>query len=290
MVRVGAGIAHDYVNHSSYLNESNSSPFRLTVNLPAGVSLDDPWKDYAGGNPFPYTFNPKNPKFPAFSSFLPLPPDLKPTAQYSWNAGLQRQFSTRVFASATYVGTKIDHLVGAEEQNPALFVPGNCVAGQFGLTAAGPCSTAANINFRRALNLRTPDDIVAATTHRGPISRTSRSTRTSRTRTTTGCCSTRGSTVARNLNFNAELHPVQVPGGRAGRLAQYRCVPPPSAVPEQRLAGHHPGRRPVRAGSPSRVQLDGGGTGRRSSVTRWSMRSPGTGPSRASFKRGVEPP
>ncbi len=76
VVRVGAGIAHDYVNHSSYLNESNSSPFRLTVNLPAGVSLDDPWKDYAGGNPFPYTFDPKNPQFPANSSFLPLPPDL----------------------------------------------------------------------------------------------------------------------------------------------------------------------------------------------------------------------
>ena len=168
VVRVGAGIAHDYVNHSSYLNESNSSPFRLTVNLPAGVSLDDPWTSYAGGNPFPYTFDPKNPKFPANSSFLPLPPDLPATAQYSWNAGVQRQFSPRLFASATYVGTKIDHLVGAEEQNPALFVPGNCVAGQFGLTAAGPCSTAANINFRRALNLKTPDVISSGYNPSGP--------------------------------------------------------------------------------------------------------------------------
>ena len=168
VVRVGAGIAHDYVNHSSYLNESNSSPFRLTVNLPAGVSLDDPWKDYPGGNPFPYTFDPKNPKFPAFSSFLPLPPDLQPSAQYSWNAGFQRQFSKRLFASATYVGTKLDHLVGAEEQNPALFVPGNCVAGQFGLTAAGPCSTAANINFRRALNLNRPGDITSGYNPSGP--------------------------------------------------------------------------------------------------------------------------
>jgi len=203
VVRVGAGIAHDYVNHSSYLNESNSSPFRLTVNLPAGVSLDDPWKDYPGGNPFPYTFDPKNPQFPANSSFLPLPPDLKPTAQYSWNASLQRQFSPRVFASATYVGTKIDHLVGAEEQNPALFVPGNCVAGQFGLRAAGPCSTAANINFRRALNLKTPGDISSGYNPSGPnLAYVTQYTDVAYQHYNGLLLNTRID-VARNLNFNA---------------------------------------------------------------------------------------
>jgi hypothetical protein len=40
--------------------------------------------------------------------------------------------------------------------NPALFVPGNCVAGQYGLTAPGPCSSLANVNQRRLLQLANP--------------------------------------------------------------------------------------------------------------------------------------
>jgi hypothetical protein len=155
-VRAGAGIAHDYVTHTLHANTSTSSPFRLTVNLPPGVSLDNPWANNAGGNPFPYRFDPNNPQFPAYSSFLPLPPDLDPVTSYTWNAGVQRQITPQWAASATYVGTKIVNQLQAEEQNPALFIPGNCVAGQYGLTAPGPCSTAANLNFRRDLNLINP--------------------------------------------------------------------------------------------------------------------------------------
>ena len=134
------------------------SPFRLTVALPAGVSLDDPWASYPGGNPFPYLYDPANPGFPPFGSFLPFPPDLKPTTQYSWNASIQRQITDQWFASATYIGTRIDNLLMAEEQNPALYIPGNCAAGEYGLTAPGPCSTAANINQRRLMNLANPNE------------------------------------------------------------------------------------------------------------------------------------
>ena len=40
--------------------------------------------------------------------------------------------------------------------NPAIYIPGNCSAGQFGLTAAGPCSTTANVDRRRKLYLQDP--------------------------------------------------------------------------------------------------------------------------------------
>src|SRR5438093_11324109 len=48
------------------------------------------------------------------------------------------------------------HIQNATELNPAQFIPGNCVAGQYGLTAPGPCSTAGNVNQRRILNLANP--------------------------------------------------------------------------------------------------------------------------------------
>jgi hypothetical protein len=157
-IRMGAGIAYDYIREDLHENTSSVAPFRLTVNL-AGVNLDNPWATFPGGNPFPYSYNPANPTFPTgipYQSFLPIPPNLKTTSQDSWNLGIQRQFTPNVFASATYVGSHIDHLWDAIELNPAQYIPGNCVAGQYGLTAPGPCSTLANTNQRRLLSLSNP--------------------------------------------------------------------------------------------------------------------------------------
>src|SRR5207248_3007733 len=55
-----------------------------------------------------------------------------------------------------YVGTENVHLWGGNQANPGIYVPGTCVAGQYGLTAAGACSTTANVNSRRSLILQNP--------------------------------------------------------------------------------------------------------------------------------------
>src|SRR5207248_2238940 len=89
------------------------------------------------------SYDPKNPVFSPFGTYLPVPPDLKTTVQYSWNFGLQRQISPNWFASATYLGTHIAHVWNAVELNPGTLVPG--------ITPA-----AANLNARRALNLAVP--------------------------------------------------------------------------------------------------------------------------------------
>jgi hypothetical protein len=41
--------------------------------------------------------------------------------------------------------------------NPAVYIPGTCQAGQFGLTAAGPCSQTSNTSSRRVLFLENPN-------------------------------------------------------------------------------------------------------------------------------------
>ena len=156
-VRAGAGIGHDYMHHQLHLNTSSVSPFRLTVNLPPGASLDNPWTTYPGGNPFPYRYDANNPAFPAYSSFLPLPADLKPTTQYSWNAGVQHQITPQWFASATYLGTKIVNQMLGEEQNPSLnlgFGPCTLYDATIGGDRFYPvCTVAANRDQRRALNV-----------------------------------------------------------------------------------------------------------------------------------------
>jgi carboxypeptidase family protein len=156
-VRAGGGIAHDFIEQDLHLNTSSVSPFRLTV-ITNGINLDNPWAGYPGGNPFPYVYNAKNPTFTPYGSYLPVPPDMKTTTQYSWNLGIQRQMTSSWFLSGTYVGTHLTHIWNALELNPALFLGiGPCTLN----TATGPvsypvCSTASNVNQRRLLNLANP--------------------------------------------------------------------------------------------------------------------------------------
>jgi hypothetical protein len=69
--------------------------------------------------------------------------------KHSWNLSIQRQIATDWLVSGTYLGSRALHLWGSQELNPAAFIPGNCQAGQYGLTAAGACSTTSNVQFRR---------------------------------------------------------------------------------------------------------------------------------------------
>ena len=168
-LRGGAGLSHDYLSHNTFVNNGGVSPYRLTVAL-GGTSLDDPYATFPGGNPFPYTFNPNNPSlaFPAYTSFIPFPPDLDPTRQYSWDIGLQRQITARWSASGTYIGTRIVNTLLSEEQNPALnlgFGPCTLYDGTIGGPRDYPvCTVAANVNQRRALNLNPANPRIPNTT------------------------------------------------------------------------------------------------------------------------------
>jgi hypothetical protein len=156
-IRVGGGIAHDFIRQDLHLNTSSVSPFRLTV-VNNGVNLDNPWATYPGGNPFPYNFNRTNPVFAPYGGYLPVPSDMKTHVQYSWNLGIQHQMTPDLFVSGTYVGTHIIHIWNAIELNPAQNLGfGPCTL----TTATGPvsypsCTNAGNVNQRRLLNLANP--------------------------------------------------------------------------------------------------------------------------------------
>jgi Carboxypeptidase regulatory-like domain len=153
-IRVGGGISHDIVPLELQLNTESSSPFRLTV-IPTGIfdGLDNP---FPGGDPFPYNYNKSNPFFAPYGSYLPIPANLQAHVLYSWNLGVQRQITPNWFLSATYIGHHYIHTWDSVELNPAQYIPGNCAAGQYGLTAPGPCTSASNIDQRRVLNVNVP--------------------------------------------------------------------------------------------------------------------------------------
>jgi hypothetical protein len=151
--RVGAGILYDATETWFNERETTNPPYGNDIDVGSTGTLSNPWAGYAGGNPFPQH---GNLFFPLFGTYINMPINPKPTYVEQWNATYQRQFAGNWLASISYLGNKTTHLWIAEERNPATYIPGNCVAGQYGLTAPGACSTTNNTNQRRLLYIDNP--------------------------------------------------------------------------------------------------------------------------------------
>src|SRR6185369_10780233 len=155
-VRAGYGSFVDRQMVIALTGFGQNAPFGNALTL-QNVQLSDPWATYPGGDPFPTIVNRDTP-FSTFGLVSTHPYNAKPTVVNQWNLSLQRQLGTDWLVSANYIGSSTIHLMTGEEANPAVYIPGQCVAGQFGLTASGPCSTTANVNQRRRLYLQNPKE------------------------------------------------------------------------------------------------------------------------------------
>jgi hypothetical protein len=140
---------------------SQAPPWGESINR-TNVLFGDPWgpgqnnsAPFPGGDPFPINLN-KNFVFPIPGTYTTYPLDLKPTYLEQWNLSIQKQIGANWLISASYLGNNTVHLWADAPINAPVFIPGNCVAGQYGLTAPGACSTTNNQNFRRPLYLANP--------------------------------------------------------------------------------------------------------------------------------------
>jgi hypothetical protein len=91
--------------------------------------------------------------------------DAKPTRRYSWNLAIQKQFGADWLVSASYLGSQATHLWQTNEQNYAIYIPGNfdanrtCTYNGMVITGGNPgtaCSTNNNRDIRRRLTLLYP--------------------------------------------------------------------------------------------------------------------------------------
>jgi len=155
-IRASYGLFYDFPNGQFFLNSTIAPPFGDEIRnaYPPG-GLSNPWLGYPGGDPFPAaSLNPD--LFPSTAPYLPVVPNMPATEMHSWNLAIQRQFGSSWIFSANYVGNETEHLWVSTQANPSVYIPGNCAAGQYGLTAPGPCSSTANYAQRRYLYLLNP--------------------------------------------------------------------------------------------------------------------------------------
>ena len=141
-IRAAYGIFYNRPNLTTYGGYSSAAPNGSQVSLNFPSSFDDPWKDYAGGDPFPVRVT-KDFVFPAQGNYFPFELNAKSTYQNQWNLSLQKQIGSDWLVSGSYVGSSIIHLWTLNKSNPGVFL---------GL----PQSTNANLNQRRILYLANP--------------------------------------------------------------------------------------------------------------------------------------
>ncbi len=155
-VRASWGMFYDFPSTLFYYGYSNEPPWgqAITYNSPPG-GFSDPWRGFSGGNPFPYTFS-KNSVFPLQAPYVTVPLSYHPPYLNQWNLSVEKQIGANWLAKASYLGSNTIHFWSPKALNPSQYIPGNCVAGQYGLTAPGPCSTTANPTQRRVLTLANP--------------------------------------------------------------------------------------------------------------------------------------
>ena len=166
-VRASYGISYEeYPAETRLGTQSSMSPYgKLARILVPEGGLDDPWRTFPGGNPFPFHVS-KDMLFPAGGDYMPEEATLTPTYNQSWNLSLQREVMTGTLVSASYIGTEMVHAQGTTPLNLSIFVPGvgdangNCflngASTYYKVAPGAACSTVGNTQDRRQLSFLNP--------------------------------------------------------------------------------------------------------------------------------------
>jgi hypothetical protein len=181
-IRAGIGHYYDSPKLWQYAHHMLNPPFGNTVNAIAptacgvpnrngcAINFADPWANTPGGDPLvainyprqgePVSLPSANVAFPLQGVYVSMPVDVTPMQVTQWNLAYQRQFLAHMMFDVTYMGNQTTNIWSGYEENPTIYIPGNCQAGQYGLTTAGPCSntTTANRQARSLLTLLNPKE------------------------------------------------------------------------------------------------------------------------------------
>ncbi len=153
-VRASYGIFYDTVPAQYNLNTGTAPPWgdRTTLTNPQ-EGLSAPFAGIAGGNPFPFTFNPSAP-YSLYGTYNTFDYNTHPTYVEQWNVSVERQIRNNWLVRVAYLGNEMVHLMGARELNPAVFMGTNqCTLN--GITY-NVCSTLSNTNERRLFSALNP--------------------------------------------------------------------------------------------------------------------------------------
>ncbi len=147
-IRTGFAMIHDTTELFYPERWTTNPPYASSITLTSG-QFSNPWAGYVSptgvpGDPFPGAAI-----FPTAGTYVSIPPQVKPTYVLQWNISYQRQIAANWKATVSYVGNRTDHILGAHEIDPAVYMGlGACTINGISYSV---CSTTSNTNQRRVL-------------------------------------------------------------------------------------------------------------------------------------------
>ena len=142
-IRAGAGIFFGTTSGNEWNQPGNANPYAVRQTFPTVNSLTNIYaptmvtgasSSFPSGDPFPYTYNPKSPRFLTPASIESIPPSMQWPYIYQFNLAVQRQLPGQVSLTGAYVGTLSHDVPTMIDDNYAPWAPG---------------ATSGNVNSRR---------------------------------------------------------------------------------------------------------------------------------------------
>jgi hypothetical protein len=126
-VRAGAGIFFGTTSGNEWNQPGNAQPFAIRQTFNSITSLTHPYNNPASfptGNPFPYIYNPSNPRFLKPASIESIGTDVQWPYMYQVNFAIQRQLPGQFSLTTAYVGTLSRNVPTMIDDNYAPYAPG----------------------------------------------------------------------------------------------------------------------------------------------------------------------
>jgi hypothetical protein len=134
-VRAAAGVFYGSITGNEWNTTADNQPFTVRQSIPTVFTLADPYRNLPGGvGPFPFEYNPANPRFTYPAQVFGPSLDFVWPKTYQMNLTIEKQFFQDFSVTAGYVGALGRHLPASIDRNYPVY---------------GPGATAANVNSRR---------------------------------------------------------------------------------------------------------------------------------------------
>jgi hypothetical protein len=136
-IRAGAGVFYGTTSGNEWNQPGNANPYAVRQTFTSVRSASDPYNAtmvngaasaFPNGDPFPYTFNPKSPRFLLPASIESIGTNVQWPYIYQFNLAVQRQLPWQIALTAAYVGTLSRDVPTMVDGNYAPYVPG--IAGE----------------------------------------------------------------------------------------------------------------------------------------------------------------
>jgi hypothetical protein len=124
-VRAAGGVFYGSITGNEWNTTADNQPFTVRQPIPTVFTLADPYRNLPGGvGPFPFEYNPANPRFTFPAQVFGPSLDFVWPKTYQMNVTVEKQFLRDFSVTASYVGALGRNLPASIDRNYPVFGPG----------------------------------------------------------------------------------------------------------------------------------------------------------------------